>query len=106
MISAMISSTIPAHVYEIRPRRDKRGFDLISDVLPFGALWYAEPNAISNAIHYANFYSRSHNAVFRVYHRQRDRNARAHRRFQRVVTLSVAVMRISNEDRSPARIYA
>jgi hypothetical protein len=23
------------HVYEVRPRGDKRGFDLISDVLPF-----------------------------------------------------------------------
>ena len=22
---------------------DKRGFDLISDVLPFGRLWYGEP---------------------------------------------------------------
>ena len=27
--------------------------DLISDVLPFGRLWYSEPNAISNAIGYA-----------------------------------------------------
>ena len=35
--------------YEIRPRRDKRGVDLISDVLPFGARWYGEPNAIGNA---------------------------------------------------------
>ena len=24
------------HVYEVRPRNDKRGVDLISDVLPFG----------------------------------------------------------------------
>jgi hypothetical protein len=24
------------HTYELRPRKDKRGFDLISDVLPFG----------------------------------------------------------------------
>jgi hypothetical protein len=31
-----------AHVYEVRPRRDKRGFDLISDVLPFDRWWYAE----------------------------------------------------------------
>ena len=37
-------------VYEVRPRKDKRGVDLISDVLPFGRLWYAKPNAISNAI--------------------------------------------------------
>ena len=28
------------HVYEVRPRKDKRGADLISDVLPFGRLWY------------------------------------------------------------------
>ena len=26
------------HVYEVRPRKDKRGFDLISDALPFGRL--------------------------------------------------------------------
>ena len=55
------------HVYEIRPRNDKRGFDLISDVLPFGRLWYAEPNAVANAINYAKFRSRSHRAVIRVY---------------------------------------
>ena len=34
-------------VYEVRPRKDRRGFDLISDVLPFGRLWYGEPGAIS-----------------------------------------------------------
>jgi hypothetical protein len=28
------------HVYEVRPRKDKRGVDLIFDVLPFGGLWY------------------------------------------------------------------
>jgi len=28
------------HVYEVRPRKDKRGVDLISDALPFGRLWY------------------------------------------------------------------
>ena len=41
------------HVYEVRPRKDKRGADLISDVLPFGRLWYGEPNAVNNAIDYA-----------------------------------------------------
>ena len=54
-------------VYEIRPRKDHRGVDRISDKLPFGRLWYSEPNAISNAIDYAKFYSRSHDAVIRVY---------------------------------------
>jgi hypothetical protein len=38
------------HVYEVRPRKDKRGADLISDALPFGRLWHVEPNAIKNAI--------------------------------------------------------
>ena len=35
--------------------------------LPFGRLWYGEPNAASNAIGYAKFDSRSHDAVIRVY---------------------------------------
>jgi hypothetical protein len=55
------------HVYEVRPRKDKRGVDLISDALPFGRLWYGEPDAISNAIGFAKFYSRSDDAVIRVY---------------------------------------
>jgi len=46
----------------MRPRKDKRGFDLISDALPFGRLWYGEPNAISNAVDYAKHRSRSHDA--------------------------------------------
>jgi len=56
-----------SHVYEVRPRKDHRGVNLISDALPFGGLWYGEPNAISNAVNYARFYSRSHRAVNRVY---------------------------------------
>jgi len=32
------------HVYKVRPRSDKRGVDLISDVLPFGRLWYDTPD--------------------------------------------------------------
>jgi hypothetical protein len=55
------------HVYEVRPRKDKRGVDLISDLLPFGRLWYARPNAAANAIGYVQYYSRSHDAVIRVY---------------------------------------
>ena len=37
------------HVYEVRPRKDHRDVDLISDVLPFGRLWDGEPDVISNA---------------------------------------------------------
>jgi hypothetical protein len=55
------------HVYEIRPRKDKCGVDLISDGLPFGRLWYGEPDGIGNAIDHAKFYSRSHDAVIRAY---------------------------------------
>jgi hypothetical protein len=44
-------------------RKDRRGVDLISDRLPFGQLWYGEPNAVSNAIGYAMRYSRSANAI-------------------------------------------
>jgi hypothetical protein len=56
--------TAPSHVYEIRPRKDKRGVDLISDALPFGRLWYDTP---AHAIGYAMHNSRSHDAVIRVY---------------------------------------
>ena len=59
--------TSSQHVYEVRPRNDKRGFDLISDALPFGGLWYGEPNAVENAVGYAEHFSRSHDAVIRVY---------------------------------------
>jgi hypothetical protein len=59
--------TSSQHVYEVRLRKDHRGVDLISDALPFGALWYGEPNAVANAIGYAAHYSRSHHAVIRVY---------------------------------------
>ena len=37
------------------------------DALPFGGLWYGGPNAVSNAIDYAKYYSRSHDPVIRVY---------------------------------------
>jgi hypothetical protein len=45
----------PTVLNEILPRKDKRGVDLISDVLPFGRLWYTE---VSDAVEYAKFYSR------------------------------------------------
>ena len=40
---------------------------LISDALAFGRLWYGEPNAVANAIGYAEHDSRSHDALVRVY---------------------------------------
>jgi hypothetical protein len=50
-------------VYEVRLHKDHRGIDLIPDALPFDGLWYAETDAIG----YAKFRSRSHDAVIRVY---------------------------------------
>jgi hypothetical protein len=38
-----MQSTI--HVYKVRPRKDKRGTDLISDVPPFSRCAYAQRNA-------------------------------------------------------------
>jgi len=58
----LMQSTI--HTYEVRPRKDKRGVDLMSDVLPFGRLWYDKRD---DAIGYAMHYNRSTDAVIRVY---------------------------------------
>jgi hypothetical protein len=40
------------YIYEVRPRKDHRGVDLISDALPFGRLWYTKPD---DAVEYAKF---------------------------------------------------
>jgi hypothetical protein len=60
-------STTSTHIYEIRPRADEHGVDLVSDALPYSPLWYRGPNAIRDAIGYAKFYSGSHDAVIRVF---------------------------------------
>ena len=63
----MVGITNSQQAYEVRPRKVKRGVDLISHALPFGRLWYDGANAASNAIGYASQYSRSHGAVICVY---------------------------------------
>ena len=52
----------------------KLRFDVVAAAV--GRLWYSQ---VSHALGYAEFYSRSHNAVIRVYDRcwQCDRDARA-----------------------------
>jgi hypothetical protein len=67
MMRPPITSKTSTHVYEVRPRADKHGVDLTSDVLPYSPLWYRGPNAIRDAIGHAKFSSRSHDAVIRVY---------------------------------------
>ena len=60
-------STIRIDVYEIRPRADKLGVDLVGDALPYSPMWYRGPKAITDAIDHAKFFSRSHDAAIRVY---------------------------------------
>jgi hypothetical protein len=55
---------LPAASDGVNVRRD---VDLISDSLAFRRVCYGEPDAVSNAIGYAKFYSRSHDAMIRVY---------------------------------------
>jgi hypothetical protein len=54
-----MSSTPAQDVYEIRPRKDRDGFDLISDRLRRGPIWYAGPDAVRNAVAFAKYRSRS-----------------------------------------------
>jgi hypothetical protein len=55
-------------VYELRPRLDREGFDLVSDLFRYGPIWYAGPDAVRNAVAYAKYRSRSrsHRAIIRV----------------------------------------
>jgi hypothetical protein len=55
-------------LYEIRPRKDGCGFDLISDRLRRGPIWYSGPDAVRNAVAYAKYRSllRSRRAIIRV----------------------------------------
>ena len=61
------ATTTSNHVYEIRPLKDRRGFELISDRLPLGLLWFEGPDALVDAVIYAKFYSSSHWATIRVF---------------------------------------
>jgi hypothetical protein len=55
------------HVYEVRPRKDRRGIDLIGERLPLGVLWFEGPDAIEDAVNYARSFSYSHPAIIRVF---------------------------------------
>ena len=55
-------------LYEVRPRKDREGIDLISELFRYGPIWYAGPDALRNAIAYAKYrsHSRSQRAIIRV----------------------------------------
>ena len=67
-----MSATPAQDVYEIRPRKDRDGFDLISDRLQYGPIWYAGPDAVRRAVAYAKYRSRSrsHRAIIRVFNEE------------------------------------
>jgi hypothetical protein len=60
--------TVAHDLYEVRPRRDRDGFDLVSELFRYGPIWYAGPDAIQKAIAYAKYRShfRSQRAIIRV----------------------------------------
>ena len=67
-----MSSTTAQDVYEIRPRKEPDGFDLISDRLRYGPISYAGSDAVRYAVAYAKYcsHSRSHRAIIRVFNEE------------------------------------
>jgi len=55
--------------YKIRPRKDRNGFDLISDRLRYGPILFAGSDAVRCAVAYAKYRSRArwHRAIIRVF---------------------------------------
>lgn len=62
-----MSSTPAQDVYEIPPRKERDGFDLISGRLRRGPVWYSGPDAVRNAVAFAKYRSRSRWAIIRVF---------------------------------------
>jgi hypothetical protein len=50
-----LGSTASHDLYEVRPRKDREGIDLISELFRYGPIWYAGPDAVRNAIAYAKY---------------------------------------------------
>jgi hypothetical protein len=50
MFSLAQTMSTSQHLYEIRPRKDRRGIDLIGERLPLGVLWFEGPDAIEDAV--------------------------------------------------------
>ncbi|MGA7275281.1 MAG: hypothetical protein WBX14_10595 [Candidatus Udaeobacter sp.] len=70
---------------------------LISDALSSNRLRYGGPNAASNAVDYAKFFTRSHPAVIHVYDAALNviETYEARGRFQKAVSFSLAARRTS-----------
>jgi hypothetical protein len=59
------------HIYEVRPRKDGGGAELIGGASRLVACDMVSRTAITNPVGYANFYSRSIDTVIRLYERAR-----------------------------------
>jgi hypothetical protein len=55
-------------LYEVRPRKNRDGFELTSNLFRYGPIWYAGPDAIRYAVAYAKYrsHTRSQRAIIRV----------------------------------------
>lgn len=55
-------------LYEVRPRKNRDGFELTSNLFRYGPIWYAGPDAIRYAVAYAKYRSHtgSQRAIIRV----------------------------------------
>jgi len=71
------------HIYEIRPRADKHGFDLSSDAIPYSPLWYRGSNVrrCSGLCKVLQSATSRRDSRLRCYS-QRDRDARIQARSQ------------------------
>jgi hypothetical protein len=66
-MSSRLIATVSTHEYQVRPRKDRLGVDLISGALPFRCALLSGKEAVADAIDYANLFSGSHATVIRVY---------------------------------------
>ena len=53
-------------VYELRLRKDRDGFDLISDHFRRGPILYTGPDAVRHAFTFERYRSRSHQAIIHL----------------------------------------
>jgi hypothetical protein len=101
------------HVYEVRPRKDKRGYDLISDALPFGGLWYGFSTLALESFFIAGYFrthtttqSRArliaaHFAALALHKPSPIRQSKTLREFNRVMTHGHMVIRTRQQPDSP-----
>jgi len=61
-----VGVTAAADVYELRLRRDRDGFDLISDDFRRGPIWYSGRDAVRHAVGFARYRSRMRTHYARV----------------------------------------